>query len=362
MNKNLFNIAATTGNVGEIEIFGYIGEDFWSEESNTAASIHKKLNELEALAVDSYKVTINSTGGDVNHALAIYNILRKKGKPVETEMIGMCASSATIIAMAGDKRVISENAIFLIHKCMSAVYGNENELQQEIETQKLINDTIVSIYKNVVSNKTDEETIMALMNENNGNGKWISAQEAFDYGFATEIASENKRSNEARKFFCVADIEEARLPKLPKNIADGFPNYPTKQDNGGDNTNIVAVIKDLFTDFKNSFMKSKENNVERKFENIALTATESDDKKCMVNSAELDRIDAEMAATKKAYEDDKTKSADLEKQVADLKELLEKSTLDNGVNGQDPVNEPTFSDWAKSQPYYNEVEQITRNY
>lgn len=359
MNKNFFNIS-NVGGVGEVEIFGYIGEDFWSGEGNTVASIHQKLNELEALAVDSYKVTINSTGGDVNHALAIYNILRKKGKPVETEMIGMCASSATIIAMAGDKRVISENAIFLIHKCMSAVYGNENELKQEIETQKLINDTIVSIYKNVAS-KTDEETIMALMNENNGNGKWISAQEAFDYGFATEIASENKRSNEARKFFCVADIEEARLPELPKNIADVFPNYSTKHSTEDDN-NIVAVIKDLFTDLKNSFMKSKENSVERKFENIALTATESDDKKCMVDSAELDRIDAEMAATKKAYEDEKTKSADLEKQVADLKDLLEKSTLDNGVSGQDPVNEPTFSDWAKSQPYYNEVEQITRNY
>ena len=109
-------------------------------------------------------------------------------------------------------------------------------------------------------------------------------------------------------------------------------------------------------------MKSKENNVERKFENIALTTTESDDKKCVVDSAELARIDAEMADTKKAYEDEKTKSADLEKQVADLKELLEKSTLENGVSGQDPVNEPTFSDWAKSQPYYNEVEQLTRNY
>ena len=359
MNKNFFNIS-NVGGVGEVEIFGYIGEDYWSGEGNTVASIHQKLNELEALAVDSYKVTINSTGGDVNHALAIYNILRKKGKPVETEMIGMCASSATIIAMAGDKRVISENAIFLIHKCMSAVYGNENELKQEIETQKLINDTIVSIYKNVAS-KTDEETIMTLMNENNGNGKWISAQEAFDYGFATEIASENKRSNEARKFFCVADIKEARLPELPKNIADVFPNYSTKHSTEGDN-NIVAVIKDLFTDLKNSFMKSKENSVERKFENIALTATESDDKKCMVDSAELDRIDAEMAATKKAYEDEKTKSADLEKQVADLKDLLEKSTLDNGVSGQDPVNKPTFSDWAKSQPYYNEVELLTRNY
>lgn len=361
MNKNFFNIAATTGNVGEIEIFGYIGEDFWSEESNTAASIHKKLNELEALAVDSYKVTINSTGGDVNHALAIYNILRKKGKPVETEMIGMCASSATIIAMAGDVRKISENAIFLIHKCMSAVYGNENELKEELKTQQLINDNIVSIYSSVVS-KTDKETIISLMNENNGNGKWISAQEAFDYGFATEIVSENKRSNEASKFFCVADIKEARLPELPKSIAEVFPNYSAKQDNGGDNTNIVAVIKDLFTDFKNSFMKSKENNVERKFENIALTATESDDKKCVVDSAELDRIDDEMAATKKAFEDEKTKSADLEKQVANLKELLEKSTTDTGVSGQDPTGEHTFSDWAKSQPYYNEVEQITRNY
>lgn len=360
MNKNFFNIS-NAGGIGLIEIFGYIGEDFWSGEGNTTSTISQKLNELEDLAVDSYKVTINSTGGDVNHALAIYNLLRKKGKPVETEMIGMCASSATIIAMAGDKRIISENAIFLIHKCMSAVYGNENELKQELETQKLINDTIVSIYKNVVSNKTDEETIMALMNENNGNGKWISAKEAYDYGFATEIASENKRSNEARKFFCLADIEEARLPKLPKNIADVFPNYSTKHNDGGDN-NIVAAIKDLFTDLKNSFMKTKENTVERKFENIALTTTESEDKKCVVDSAELDRIDAEMASTKKAFEDEKTKSASLEKEVADLKELLEKSTLDNAVNGQDPANEPTFSDWAKSQPYYEEVERLTRNY
>ena len=105
MNKNFFNIS-NVGGVGEVEIFGYIGEDFWCGEGNTTASIHQKLNELEALAVDSYKVTINSTGGDVNHALAIYNLLRKKCKPVETEMIGMCASSATIIAMAGDTRKI----------------------------------------------------------------------------------------------------------------------------------------------------------------------------------------------------------------------------------------------------------------
>lgn len=351
MNKSYLNIKQLD-NVGEIDIFGYIGDDFWNEDSNSSKNISEKLNELEALEVDSYRVTINSLGGDVNHALAIYNLLRKKGKPVETEMIGMCASSATIIAMAGNTRKISENALFLVHKCSSMVCGNENELQEELKTQQLINDTIANIYAEVSG--TAKDTVVALMEENNGQGIWLSAKVVKEYGFATEIVKENKRSNEARHFFGAADIELSGLPSLPNSYFD--------RSDGEAQSGIIATIKELFTDLKNtlSMKKENQNTVEHKFDNIALTAIESDGS-CVVALAEMQRIDAEMASAKKAIEDEKTQNANLEKEVADLKNLLEKATTNTAVNGNDPVqNEKSFADWAKSQPYYNEVEALTR--
>ena len=87
---------------------------------------------------------------------------------------GLIASISTVISSMGDFIEISDNSLYLIHHAMTGAGGNVFEIQQTIDDLKAIDDRILNIYvKNNRKGKTYDE-IKSLMDENNGNGKWIS--------------------------------------------------------------------------------------------------------------------------------------------------------------------------------------------
>ena len=125
-----------------IEIYGQIGYEGWDREDdeNTARLMSGELDRIKALNAKRITVKINSLGGDVNHALAIHDLLAEHPALVTTQINGLCASAATIVAMAGKERRMSKNALFLIHQCSAYVgRANQEQLAQELETQKTVN-------------------------------------------------------------------------------------------------------------------------------------------------------------------------------------------------------------------------------
>lgn len=160
---------------GEMLLFGSIGEDWWGE-----GITDKSFNEsLQALGnVNAIRLRINSGGGDVFHATAIYNMLVKHDAKVIVEIEGVAASAATLIAMAADEIRISENAHFMIHAASGIAWGNADELRQYLKLLDNADELIRLTYS--ARTGIDAEELRSMMDHDN----WMTAKEALDLGFA----------------------------------------------------------------------------------------------------------------------------------------------------------------------------------
>lgn len=204
------NIDNSAG-VATIDIEGVIGTPSYSEDDKVATynALKGKIAEISKANPRKVVVNIRSTGGDVNDALLIYDAL-KEVKNVETICYGYTASAATIIAQAAaqGKRKMSANGLYLIHRASTSVEGNAGEFEAKIDLLRKTDERIAAIYAEASGRPAEE--FVALMGENNGNGKWLNAEEALAAGLIDEITSKTKITNEFNP-------EEQGLPALPQN-------------------------------------------------------------------------------------------------------------------------------------------------
>ena len=108
-----------------ITMFGDIGQDYWSETEITAKSVTAQ---LRAIGDRDVEVHINSGGGDMFEGIAIFNVLREHPKSVTIKVMGMAASAASVIAMAGDRIEIGAASFFMIHNCWVGAVGNRHDM------------------------------------------------------------------------------------------------------------------------------------------------------------------------------------------------------------------------------------------
>lgn len=210
VNNVKINIDNSAG-VATIDIEGVIGTPSYTEEDKVATykAFKGKIAEIGKANPRKVVVNIRSTGGDVNDALLIYDAL-KEVKNVETICYGYTASAATIIAQAAaqGKRKMSANGLYLIHRASTSVEGNAGEFEAKIDLLRKTDERIAAIYAEASGRPAEE--FVTLMGENNGNGKWLNAEEALAAGLIDEITSKTKITNEFNP-------EEQGLPALPQN-------------------------------------------------------------------------------------------------------------------------------------------------
>lgn len=182
--------------VTEIDIEGTIGEDWWawSEEDFKKNTKENIKDVLRGISTSEIIVNINSYGGDVNHGLSIHDLLVDHEATVTTKINGMTASAATIISQAGDKRIISSNALFLPHRAWTCGCGNYNNFVTLSEDLKTIDEVIAKIYEKKGTQTYSD--YLELMDINNGDGKWHTADEVITYGFADSIYQEEEEEEE----------------------------------------------------------------------------------------------------------------------------------------------------------------------
>lgn len=135
---------------------------------------------------------INSDGGHVGDALAIYDLLQNektKGKVVNTFGRGIIASSATLLLLASDAPEMSANSFFMIHPVSGGIYGNVNEVENFAATMRTFNTQIENLYVNKTGKSADE--IKNLMNKET----WFTAQQAKDMGFISNVSGDVQFSN-----------------------------------------------------------------------------------------------------------------------------------------------------------------------
>ena len=106
-------LALAEEEANSINVFGGIGDDWYSESDVTFERVQRKLKQADGADV---VVNINSFGGDMFEGMAIYNLLKNHPAVVHAHIDGLAASMASVIAMAADVIHMPENAMMMIHK------------------------------------------------------------------------------------------------------------------------------------------------------------------------------------------------------------------------------------------------------
>ena len=170
-----YNLKAAADKTPVLSIFDDIGA--------YGVSAKSFLNDLRTVTTDEVDVEINSPGGDVFAGLAIYNGLRASGKKINVKVLGLAASAASLVAMAGDTIEMPENAFMMIHNPWGFAMGGADEMRNTADVLDKIGTGLVSTYAKRTG-KTDQE-ITALLDAET----WMTAQEAVDAGFATSVTA-----------------------------------------------------------------------------------------------------------------------------------------------------------------------------
>jgi ATP-dependent protease ClpP protease subunit len=230
-----FDAKADDPTVAEIHIIDFIGgwDDDWIARNwgydmgVTARAFVEQLAALPA-AVTTIKVHINSPGGDVFAGVNIANALREqqasKGRTVETYIDGIAASIASVIAMAGSKVHISDNALVMVHNPASWVIGNAAEMRKSADALDVVRQQIVATYQ--WHSEKSAEDLIALMDAET----WMAADEAIANGFATDkveglkaVAAIDRRATASLK---IPDQFKARVESLLAEAPPAPPSAP----------------------------------------------------------------------------------------------------------------------------------------
>jgi ATP-dependent protease ClpP protease subunit len=170
-----YRIQNKAGETPKLYIYDEIG--YWGD---TAKAL---VEDLKGVSGDSLEVHLNSPGGDIFDGLAIYQALKDHSASITVHIDGLAASIASVIAMAGDRIVMSPKASMMIHDGWTMAVGNAAELRKTAELLDKQSGIIASVYadRSVLGFGVDH--FRALMREET----WFTAQEALDAGLVDEV-------------------------------------------------------------------------------------------------------------------------------------------------------------------------------
>lgn len=154
----------------------------WLEMDATCPNdISKILNTANG---EDIEVNINSGGGDIFAGSEIYTMLRSYNGKVNINIVGLAASAASVISMAGESK-ISPTALFMIHNVSSGTSGDHNALEKQASVLKEADKSIANAYKQKTG-LSDKELLDLMDNET-----WMSAEKAVKLKFVDGVMFEN---------------------------------------------------------------------------------------------------------------------------------------------------------------------------
>lgn len=171
--------AATEGDAGPfvIDVMDVIG-DTWDGYGITGRRVGAL---LRAAGDRDVVVNINSPGGDVFEGLAVYNLLRGHKGDVTVRVVGLAASAASIIAMAGDRVEIARAGFLMIHNTWVYAIGDRHDLTTVAGQLGAFDEVMADLY--AVRTGIDAAEIGKMMDRET----WISGKAAIDQNFADAL-------------------------------------------------------------------------------------------------------------------------------------------------------------------------------
>lgn len=193
--------AATTGGEGggpatgqsvtnELWLYDVIdpsADDYWG-----GISASMVVAALQSFGNGPVLIHVNSPGGDVFEGLAMYSTIRQHAGDVTVRVEGLAASSASFVALAGNRVEIEPNAMMMIHDAWTYGIGNAAELHKQASVLDQTSANMASMYQSH-SGQGDVASWRALMIEET----WYAGQEAVDAGLAHAVTSAPGQSGDA---------------------------------------------------------------------------------------------------------------------------------------------------------------------
>lgn len=208
------NAAAGDSADNTISILDVIGEDWWTGEGVTAKRV---AGALRAIGSDrDVTVNLNSPGGDMFEGVAIYNLLREHNGRVTVNVLGIAASAASIITMAGDEIRIGRPSFLMIHNCWCLAAGNRHDFAAMSEQMAPFDAAMADVYH--ARTGIDIKQVQTLMDKES----WIGGSAAVDGGWADALLDDDyiKQDGTGAQAAAVRRIEAAlRSSGMPRSEA-----------------------------------------------------------------------------------------------------------------------------------------------
>lgn len=233
-----------------INMFGAIGEDIFSEGGVTAKRVSAALRSIKS---DTVTVSINSPGGNFFEGVAIYNLLKQDKRKVTVEVVGLAASAASIIAMAGDEVRIAESAFMMIHNAWGLVIGNATDMRDTADLFSKFDESMAGLYAK--RGNMGEDEARAMMEKET----WMTGKEAVEAGLADSLMDDDYSEDKDNARAALRTVEAAlaaqgmsrserrrvisEMTGKPSAVGQAMPG-------AGDNAAFTAALSELLTSLK----------------------------------------------------------------------------------------------------------------
>lgn len=205
--RNFIELKNKTDTKAELYIYGDIVSNEWmrwEDEDQCPKSVKDILDQVKD--TKNLDIFINSGGGSVFAGMAIYNMLKRNTAYKTVYVDGLAGSISSVIALAGDKVIIPNNAYFMIHKASAWAYGDTNDFQKMISLLETAEKGILNVYAENLKEGVNIDEIKKLME----NETWFTGDEAANY-FNVEVGEE------IQAVACATDLKFKKVPENLKN-------------------------------------------------------------------------------------------------------------------------------------------------
>ncbi|MER2169026.1 MAG: head maturation protease, ClpP-related [Psychrobacillus psychrodurans] len=162
--------------------------DWFDIPAVSPSKVNSAIEEAERNKSKQIDVFINSGGGSVFAASEIYSSLKAFPGKVVINIVGMAASAAGVVAMAGDEGnvLMSPTGQFMLHNASTFAAGDYRDMDHTSEFLKGVNQSIANAY--MIKTKKSADELKVMMDKET----WLTAQQALEHGFIDNVMFESQ--------------------------------------------------------------------------------------------------------------------------------------------------------------------------
>jgi ATP-dependent Clp protease protease subunit len=210
-------VKAASEDAATVGIYEVIGEDPWTGGGMTVKRID---GILRAIGNRDVTVNINSPGGDVFEGIAIYNRLREHQGKITVQVLGVAASAASIIAMAGDEIKIGASSFLMIHNAWVLAIGNRHDMREVADFLEPFDKAMADVY--VAKSGQDLADVQAAMDAET----WFNGTQAVELGYANDVlpadelaVEDTAKASDTKDVNAVRRVEASLVRDMPRSAA-----------------------------------------------------------------------------------------------------------------------------------------------